>query len=116
MITTIMKWAAIAALVIGIFWRMSFDHLDYLNFVITVGAVLVVAQAAGLRKYWWAVAFVAIACLFNPILPIELSFKVLVGLQIMSAAIFASSLQFLHTEPTMTIASITEANPRTESL
>ena len=116
MITTIMKWAAIAALVIGIFWRMSFDHLGYLNFVITIGAVLVVAQASGLRKYWWAVVFVAIACIFNPILPIDFSFKATVGLQIMSAAIFASSLQFLHTEPKMTIASITEANPKTESL
>lgn len=116
MFTTTMKWAAIAALVIGMLWRMSFNHLSYLNFVIAVGAALVVVQAANLRKYWWVVVFVAIACIFNPILPIDFSFKATVGLQIMSAAIFASSLQFLHTEPKMTIASITEANPKTESL
>lgn len=116
MFTTTMKWAAIAALAIGIFWRMSFDHLSYLNFVITLGAALVVVQAATLRKYWWVVTFVVIACLFNPILPIEFSSRVMVGLQVISAAIFASSLIFLHTTPRLTIASITETNPKTESL
>jgi|SRR6185312_6475069 hypothetical protein len=116
MFTTTMKWAAVAALVIGIFWRMSFDHLSYLNFAITLAAALVVVQAASLRQYWWVVSFVAIACLFNPILPIEFSSTIMVGLQVISAAIFAVSLIFLHTTPTMTIDSITGANPKTESL
>ena len=116
MFTTTMKWAAVAALVIGIFWRMSFDHLSYLNFVVTLAAALVVVQAASLRQYWWVVSFVAIACLFNPILPIELSSRLTIGFQVISAAIFAGSLQLLHSEPTMTIASITEVNPKTESL
>jgi hypothetical protein len=116
MFTTIIKWVAIAALVIGIFWRMSFDHLSYLYFVITVCAALVVVQAVGLGKYWWVAAFIAIACLFDPILPVAFPFKVMVGLQVLSAAIFASSLIFLHAIPRMTIASITEANPKTEAL
>ncbi len=116
MFTTTMKWAAIAALIIGIFWRMSFNYLSYFNFVITVGAALVVVQATTLRKYWWVVTFIVIACLFNPILPIELSSRVMVGLRVVSVAIFAGSLSFLHTTPRMTIASITEANPKTESL
>ena len=111
-----MKWVAIAALVIGISWRMSFNYVSYLNFVITVGAALIVVQAANLRKYWWVVAFVAIACLFNPVLPVGLSSRVMIGLQVMSAAIFASSLIFLRTRPRLTMASITEANPKTESL
>ena len=116
MFTTTMKWAAVAALVIGIFWRMSFDHLSYLNFVVTLAAALVVVQAATLRQYWWVVSCVAIACLFNPILPIEFSSRLTIGFQVISAAIFAGSLQLLHSEPTMTIASITEVNPKTESL
>jgi len=37
-------------------------------------------------------------------------------LQIMTAAVFAVSLQMLKTRPTLTIASITEANPTSESL
>lgn len=116
MLTTTMKWAAIAALIIGIFWQSSLDHLSYLNFVITAGAVLAVIQAVGLHKYLWAVAFVAIGCLFNPVFPFGFSFKIMVGLQILSAAVFAGSLKFLHTGPIMTIASITDANPKTESL
>lgn len=116
MLTITMKWAAIAALIIGIFWQMSLDHLSYLNFVVTAGAVLAVIQAANLRKYLWIIAFTAIGCLFNPVFPFGFAFKIMIGLQVLSAAVFAGSLQFLHTRPIMTIASITEANPNTESL
>lgn len=116
MLTTVMKWVAIAALIFGIFWRVSYDQQNYLNFIIAAGAVFVVVQAFGLRKYWWIGGFIAITWLFNPIELLAFSSKVMIGLQIVCAAAFAVSLQFLRTEPRMTIASITEANPKTESL
>ena len=43
-------------------------------------------------------------------------FRTTVALQILTAVVFAVSLQLLKTSPRMTIASITETNPRTESL
>ncbi len=116
MLTTIMKYVAIAILLVGMFWRMPPNLRSYLDFVVTAGAIFVLVQAASLRKYRWAAAFVAITCLFNPIRPVGFSFEVLVALQIMSADLFAVSLQLLRTSPRMTITSITEANPRTESL
>jgi hypothetical protein len=111
-----MKYVAIAILLTGMFWRMPANLRSYLDFVITAGAVFVLVQAVSLRKYGWVVAFLAIACLFNPIQPVSFSFEVMVALQIISAALFAVSLELLRTSPRMTIASITEANPKTESL
>jgi hypothetical protein len=116
MLTTIMKYVAIAALLVGIFWRLSPNLRIYLDFVIAAGALFVLVQAASLRKYWWIVAFLTIACLFNPIQAVRFSSEVLVTVQVMSVALFAISLHLLRTNPRMTIASITEGNPRSESL
>ena len=116
MLTTIMKYVAIVTLVAGIFWQLPPNLRTYLNFVVAAGAVFVLVQAINLRKYQWAAALVVIVSLFNPIWPIGFSFGIMVALQIMTAAVFAVSLQMLKTSPRLTIASITEANPRTESL
>ena len=116
MLTTIMKYVAIATLLAGLFWKFVPNARTYLDFVVAAGAVFVLVQAVNLRKYWWVAGFVAITFLFNPIRPIELSFGTTVALQILTAAVFAVSLQLLKTSPRLTIASITEANPRTESL
>lgn len=116
MLTTIMKYVALATLLAGTFWRLGPNLHGYLDFAVAAGAVFVLVQAIGLRKYWWIAAFVSILCLFNPIWPIGFSYTTTVALQIMTAAVFAVSLQLLKTDPKLTIASIAEANPRTESL
>jgi hypothetical protein len=111
-----MKYVAISALLAGMLWQMAPNLRSYLDFVVTAGAVFLLVQAANLHKYWWVAAFVAVIGLFNPIRPIAFSFGTLMILQIMTAAVFAVSLQILKTSPRLTIASITEANPKTESL
>jgi uncharacterized protein DUF6804 len=116
MLTTIMKYVAIATLLAGLFWQFVPNARIYLDLLVAAGAVFVLVQAISLRKYWWVVGFGAITLLFNPIRPLELSFRTMVALQVLTAAVFAVSLQLLKTSPRLTIASITEANPRTESL
>jgi hypothetical protein len=116
MLTTIMKYVAIPALLVGLFWHRSADLHLYLDFAICGAAAFVMVQAFNLRKYVWSAAFFAIACVFNPVLPLRVSFGPSAGLQVVSAAFFIMSLQMLRTSPRMTIASITEANPKTESL
>lgn len=116
MLTTIMKYVAIATLVAGLFWRFVPGARTYLDLLVAAGALFVLVQAISLRKYWWVAGFGAITLLFNPIRPLEFSFGTMVALQIFTAAVFAVSLQLLKTSPRLTIASITEANPRTESL
>jgi hypothetical protein len=116
MLTTIMKYAAIVTLLTGMFWRLPPNLRSYLDFVVAAGAVFALVQAINLRKYWWMAGFVAVIFLFNPIWPIGFSFAFTVAVQIVTASVFAVSLQMLKTSPRLTIASITEANPRTESL
>lgn len=116
MLTTIMKYVVIATSIAGTFWRPAPDPRSYLDFVIAAGGVFVLVQAVSLRKYWWAAVFAAVICLFNPIQPIGLSVGGVMALRLMSAALFAASLLALRSGPRMTIASITEANPQTESL
>jgi|ERR1051326_226895 hypothetical protein len=116
MLTTIMKYVVITALLAGIFWRVTPNLRSYLDFVVAAGAVFVLIQALNLRKYWWMAACVLTVCLFNPFWPIDFSSGTRMGMQLMVAALFAVSLQLLKTSPRLTIASIIEANPRTESL
>jgi len=116
MLTTIMKYLAIAMLLAGSFWRQSPNLRSYLDFVIAAGAAIVLVQAIDLHKYWWTAAFVVIVGVFNPIWPMTFSFGAMILLQIVTAAVFAASLQLLKTSPRLTIVSITESNPRTDSL
>lgn len=116
MLTTIMKYVAITTLLAGLFWQFVPSAKTYLDFLVTAGAVFVLVQAISLRKYWWVVGFSAITLLFSPIRPLEFSFGTMVVLQILTAAVFAVSLQLLKTSPRLTSASITEVNPRMESL
>ena len=116
MLTTIMKYVAILILLATMFWQMAPNLRSYPDFVIATAAVFVLVQAATLRKYWWMAAFIAILLLFNPIRAIGLPFTTMIGVQILTAALFAISLHMLKSNPRMTIASITEANPKSESL
>lgn len=116
MLTTIMKYITIATLLAGLLWKFVSNARTYLDFVVAAGAIFVLVQAVRLRKYWWVAGFGAITLLFNPIRPLELSFTSMVALQILTAAVFAVSVQLLKTSPRLTIASITEADRRTESL
>jgi hypothetical protein len=70
MLTKIMKWVCISALLLAVIWRSSANYQILLEFLVCLGAVLVVLRAWRMGKYPWAAGFVAIAVLFNPIAPI----------------------------------------------
>ncbi len=116
MLTIIMKSVAVATLLAGVFLRLPPNLRDYVGFVVTAAAVFVLIQAVILRKYVWAGAFLGVVCIFNPLQPVGFSLTTLAVLEVMSACLFAISLYSVRTRPRMTIASITEASPRTESL
>ena len=84
MLTKIMKWASIALLLPALFWRSSASYHLVLELVVCMGALLVVVQAVRAHKYFWATGFLAIALLFNPVVPIGASRStfLLVGLAI----------------------------------
>lgn len=92
-----MKWVAIAALVLAVLFRAPSGYLTVLQFVVCVGAVLVVLQAGRTGRYAWAAGFSVIALLYNPIVPVALSRNLLLVLA--SLAMFALSVAVLKTQP-----------------
>src|SRR5215471_12670209 len=72
MMTNIMKWVAITILLLAVLFRVANSQV-LVAIVVCVSAVLLVRQAIRAGKFSWAVVFVAIAALFNPIVPIARS-------------------------------------------
>ena len=113
MLTRIMKWASVAALIVAVFfWRSSLELTMAVEFIVCVAAGLVFVQAIGEHKRLWAAAFFAIAVLFNPIAPVVLSRGIFLGLDAVCLAMFLASLALLKTSPQLSIASITDPDPR----
>jgi hypothetical protein len=116
MLTTFMKWTAGAALLGSLLLPVSPGYHAMLQLLVAAGAVAGLLQAAALREYSWMVAFGVVACLFNPVLPIGLPSGVAMVLNTVTFLLFGLSLKLLKTHPELTIASITDRMPGSESL
>lgn len=116
MLTKIMKWICIAALLMTALWRASASSQLLLQFVVCLGAILVALQAVRASKYIWAAGFIAIAVFFNPVVPVTLSRNIFLWLDWVCLAAFLLSLAALRREPTLSIPSITYRTPGSESL
>jgi hypothetical protein len=116
MFTKIMKWVSIAALLLAVLWRPTASYQVLLEILVCVSALLVVTQAVGAGKYFWVVGFVAIAVLFNPVVPLALSRKAFLWLGSVSLLTFLVSLVVLKRHPILSVPSITNRTPGSESL
>jgi hypothetical protein len=113
-----MKWISSAALLTAtVFWGVALDHELLLTVVVFLGAIVVLQQAVSERKYVWAAGFGAIALVFNPAAPLFQAsgdwFRVTA---LVCTAVFAISLIALKARPVLSIASITDRTPGSESL
>jgi uncharacterized protein DUF6804 len=115
MLTKIMKWVSIAVLLLAGL-RLALSYQVLLEFVVCVSGLLVVTQAVRAGKYIWATGFLAIAVAFNPIVPIPLSGKAFLWLDWICLAAFLLSLAALKRQPILSIPSITNRTPGSESL
>jgi membrane protein implicated in regulation of membrane protease activity len=111
MLTTIMKWVCIAALLLAVIWRSSANYRVLLEFMVCAGAVLIVLRACRTGKYLWAAGFIAIAVLFNPVAPIALPRSVSVWVDLVCLLAFVLSLAVLRTGHSSTPAE-NKANAR----
>jgi hypothetical protein len=118
MYTKVMKLLSITALLLAVvFWNSAANYQMELNLVVSVAAAVVLLQAVQARKYRWAVAFLAIAVLFNPVVPaFRLEGAIGLSLVVLSVAPFAISLVALRPDRLMSIPSITDRNPGSQSL
>jgi uncharacterized protein DUF6804 len=116
MFTKIMKWVSIAVLLLAALRLPSADSQVLLEIVICVSALLVVWQAVRRGKYAWMAGFLTIAVLFNPVVPIALSRRIFLGLDWVCLMTFLISLAVLRRQPVLSIPSITDRTPGSQSL
>jgi hypothetical protein len=116
MIAKILKWTAIAVLIGGLFWRPLGAYGTLLQFVVSAAAIVVLVQAAGAQRYLWMSLFLLAACLFNPIVPLELSHQSFMAASILTALLFFFSIELLQPKARLSNASMTGRRPGSESL
>src|SRR5574340_1182318 len=116
--TRITKWVSIAALLLAVlFWNSAANYQLALNVIVSIAAAVVAVQAFQTGKYRWAAAFAAIALLFNPVVPLfRLAGGMGFSLVLLSIAPFAISLAVLKAKPLLSMPSITDRNPGSQSL
>jgi hypothetical protein len=121
MLTKFMKWIASAALLGGLLLaavpgRYALGYHVGLLIVIPAAATTVIFQAAFLREYRWVAAFGVVAFLFNPVVPLGFSAAPSLVVNTLALILFALSLKLLKTPPRLSIVSITDRMPGSESL
>jgi hypothetical protein len=113
-----MKWTCSATLLLAtVFWSIAFDYELLLTVVVFMGAIVVLQQAVSERQYFWAAGFALIGLIFNPAAPLFQAsgdwFRITA---FVCAAVFVVSLTALKTRPMLSIPSITDRTPGSESL
>lgn len=117
MATRMMKWFAIAALLaLAGLWRSSDSRTLVAGFVVCAGAIVAMLQATRVRTYGWVPAFLAIAVLFNPPVPMVFSRGAFLTLYVGCLATFLLSIGMATPAPKLSMASITDRTPGSESL
>ena len=116
MLTKTLNWTAIAVLIGGLFWRPFGAYGTLLQFAVSAAAIVFLVQAAGTRRYVWMSLFLLAACLFNPVIPLEFSNRGFMVVSILTGLLFFFSLELLQPQARLSIASITDRRPGSESL
>ena len=116
MFTKVMKWASAALLLLAVFLRSSASFELVLGSVVCISGLLVMAQAIRMGKYLWAAGFVAVAVLFNPVVPVQVSASLVLWLDMACLGAFVASLVAIRTAPVFSAPSITGRGGMRESL
>jgi hypothetical protein len=111
-----MKWLSIMALLLGALLSSSASYRIALELVVCVAAVVVAAQAFRTGKYFWGIGFITIAVLFNPAVPIAISHARFLVLDLVCLGVFLTSLAAVQWNPLLSVPSITDRTPGSESL
>jgi ABC-type uncharacterized transport system permease subunit len=116
MLTKVMTWLSLAALAIALYSRSSVADLGITGLVIFIGALAVVVRAVRLREHYWTAGMIAVTVLFNPVAPLPIPRSMAVGLELACILALSASLFALRARPLLSIPSITDRTPGSESL
>lgn len=116
MLTNAMKGISIVALLSAMVWHPSPSIQVLLQITVLAGSAFVIVQCFNLEKWAYGVVFIAMAVLFAAVTTPWPSRPIFLWLDGLCLFMFGLSLIVLKTQPRLSIASITDRTPRTESL
>jgi hypothetical protein len=116
MLTKIMKWTAIVALLLAVLRLPILDYRIMLGIVVCVSGLLIALQSIHDGRFYWAAGFFVLVILFNPVVPLRLSRMAFIWLDLVCLAVFLASLATLKQKPISSLPSITDPLPPHESL
>jgi hypothetical protein len=116
MITTLMKWVSIIMLLLAVLQFPAAGGQLLLAIVVCVSCVLLVRQAVRAGRYSWAIIFVVIAALFNPVVLVARSASSALWVNALGLLAFLIAAVALRPGRRLTVLSITNRSPRRESL
>ena len=97
MVTKIVKWVSLPALLIGSMFSSSTAAYGFLlDLLICLAAVIVVERAVSEKEYFWAAGFVAVAVVFSPLM---LVVKIFLLMGFTCIGTFAALLAAWKTQP-----------------
>lgn len=116
--TRLVKWLCLTVLLVAFaLWGLIAEYEVPLRLLVCAGATVVAVQALRAGRHEWATASLVIAFLFNPAVWL---FPLAGGLGqsaiVLAAGVFAISLTALKSQPLLSMPSITDRNPGSESL
>ena len=79
------------------------NHPVLLAIVVCVSALLIVIQAVRAGKYSWAIGFLAIAVLFNPLVPITRPERYVLWVDAIGLAAFLAAAVAFKAQPALTV-------------
>lgn len=116
--TRVVKCLCIAVLFVAfVLWQWVADYEFALRLVVCAGAAVVAVQAYRAARHRWTAGFAAIALLFNPFLSVfPLADRMGLLSIVLAAGAFGISLTVLKSQPLLSMPSITDRTPGSESL
>jgi hypothetical protein len=116
MFSKTVEWTAIAALIAGAILHSSTGLALVMQFIAVTASIVVLTHTATMGRYIWMTLFLVVAFMFNPVFPIPFSNYIFWTASIFAVSVFFLSLELLKPEPKLSIASITDRMPGSESL
>ena len=112
----IFKLSSVVALLAVIVMQPSPGYALLTEFVVCAAAVMAALESFQTGKMRWAILFVFMAGVFNPVFSVGLSRSVFMGVATLSLGMFLLSVVMVKARPRLSIASITGRTPGSESL
>lgn len=116
MLAKIFKYCSVVVLLAMIVFHRSAGYVLLTQFLVCAAAIMGTVESFQIRKPALAIGFMLVAVAFNPLFPLAMSPPVFWGAAIVAFGVFLLSIVIFRARPRLSMASITDRTPGSESL